>query len=67
MNLESNADLTSNLHHAFQGPRATNSNHPLINIIFLALPTLISGANIFTKFNEYGHTKETFPRLLGLS
>ena len=63
MNLESNSDLTSNLHHAFQDledPRATNSTHPLINIIVIALLAVIAGANDFTEFEEYGHAKQVF-------
>jgi hypothetical protein len=71
VNLESNADLTSNLHHAFQDledPRATNSSHPLINIIVIALLAVIAGANDFTEFEEYGHAKQAFlTRFLDLS
>jgi hypothetical protein len=71
VNLESNPDLTSNLHHAFQDledPRAINSTHPLINIIVIALLAVIAGANDFTEFEEYGHAKEAFlTRFLDLS
>jgi predicted transposase YbfD/YdcC len=71
VNLESNPNLTSNLHHAFQDledPRATNSSHPLINIIVIALLAVIAGANDFTEFEEYGYAKQAFlARFLDLS